>query len=161
MRIELSPPHPSYPSLREPAPPTIYLPVAQAELGPLPFFNVLVRPSTDTPAGIARSVAAAISDVDRDLALTLRPMAEQVNATFNQERVLAILAGSFSGLANPGGDGFVWRAGPRGRSSPDGIRRSNGTRRRPGPGSEDSAGARCGFRVSGYRLGLDVQLLGR
>ena len=40
-----------------------------------------------------------ISDVNRDLALTFRPLADQVDASLTQERVVAMLAGFFGALA--------------------------------------------------------------
>ena len=60
---------------------------------------LIARPAGGSPAQIAQGVAAAISDVDADVSLTLRPMDVQVRATFNTERVLALLAGVFAGLA--------------------------------------------------------------
>jgi hypothetical protein len=79
-----------YRSVREPAPPTIYAPLTQ-ETSEAPVFNLIVRPQAGSPALLSRSVAEAIGNVEPDLALTLRPMARQVSATFNQERVLAML----------------------------------------------------------------------
>jgi predicted permease len=80
-----------YRSVREPPPPTIYLPLAQ-EPSDAPVFNLVVRPRAGSPSLLSRRVAEAIADVDPDLSLTLRPMDRQVGATFNQERVLAVLA---------------------------------------------------------------------
>ncbi len=90
-----------YRSMREPAPPTIYIPFSQAEPRHLraTFFNVVVRPSVGTPMNLAPGVAAAISDVDQDLSLTLRSMDDRVRAHFNQEKVLAVLGSAFGGLA--------------------------------------------------------------
>jgi len=82
-----------YRSVREPAPPTIYLPLTQ-ETSEAPVFNLVVRPEAGSPALLSRSVADAIESVEPDLALTLRPLERQVSATFNQERVLAILGGA-------------------------------------------------------------------
>jgi predicted permease len=84
-----------YRSVREPAPPTVYVPLAQ-ELSEAPFFNLVVRPRAGFPAQLSRKVAEAIESVEPDLALTLRPMDRQVSATVNQERVLATLAGALS-----------------------------------------------------------------
>ncbi len=74
-----------YRSMREPAPPTISIPFSQAEPRHLrsTFLNVVVRPSAGTPMNLAPGVAAAISDVDRDLSLTLRSMDDRVKAHFN------------------------------------------------------------------------------
>lgn len=89
-----------YRSVRESPPATIYLPLAQeGESALAPFLNVVVRPLSGSPATVAEGIVAAISGVDPDLKLTVRPMQDQVNATFNQERVLAMVAGVFAGLA--------------------------------------------------------------
>jgi predicted permease len=89
-----------YRSVREPAPPTIYLPVAQADLTALPpAFNVVVRSAADPPERMAKSVAAAIASAHRDLSTTTRSMGEQVSATFRQERILAALGAAFGSLA--------------------------------------------------------------
>jgi putative ABC transport system permease protein len=48
---------------------------------------------------LTRSVSAAIAKVNPDLALTFRPLADQVNASLTQERLLAMLSGFFGGLA--------------------------------------------------------------
>jgi hypothetical protein len=37
---------------------------------------------------MARSIGAAIGTVDRDAALTFRPLTEQINASLAQERIL-------------------------------------------------------------------------
>jgi hypothetical protein len=87
-----------YRSVREPAPPTIYVPLTQ-ETSEAPVFNLIVRPEAGSPALLSRSVAEAIASVEPDLALTLRPMERQVSATFNQERILAILAGALGAQA--------------------------------------------------------------
>jgi ABC-type antimicrobial peptide transport system permease subunit len=46
-----------------------------------------------------RSVAAAIRSVDADLAITFRPLTDYVDASIVQERIVAMLAGFFGGLA--------------------------------------------------------------
>src|SRR3984893_13747753 len=48
---------------------------------------------------LTRSVATAINAVNPELALTFRPLANQVNASLTQERVVAILSGFFGSLA--------------------------------------------------------------
>jgi ABC-type antimicrobial peptide transport system permease subunit len=48
---------------------------------------------------LTRSIAAAIGVIDPQLALTFRPLADQVNAGLIQERLVALLAGFFGGLA--------------------------------------------------------------
>jgi ABC-type antimicrobial peptide transport system permease subunit len=44
-------------------------------------------------------VIAAVTGVDRNLSLTVRTLAEQVNASLTQERLLAMLSGFFGALA--------------------------------------------------------------
>jgi len=91
-----------YRSLRDPVPPTMYIPLAQFDdrRQPAPStMGISVRSATGLPALLARSVGAAINDVNRDLALTFRPLADQVDASLTQERVVAILAGFFGALA--------------------------------------------------------------
>ena len=90
-----------YGSLREPAPPTVYTPLSQA-VGPPDRFatvSLTVRSSGGSPALLTKSVAAAIGGLDAGLALTFRPLADQVNASLTQERVIALLSGFFGALA--------------------------------------------------------------
>ncbi|HYN07661.1 MAG TPA: ABC transporter permease [Vicinamibacterales bacterium] len=87
-----------YRSLRDPVPATIYLPLAQQDEIPSSI-TISLRAGTVAPATLARSVTAAISAVDRNVALTTRPLADQVNAALIQERLLAMLAGFFGALA--------------------------------------------------------------
>jgi len=91
-----------YRSLREPVPPTMYVPLAQFDTRRRPAppnMSISVRPQAGPPALLARGVVAAISDVNRDLALTVRPLADQVNASLVQERIVALLSGFFGALA--------------------------------------------------------------
>ncbi len=91
-----------YRALREPVPPTMYVPLAQLDESRRPApasMSVSVRSATGNPALLARSVSAAITGVNRDLALTFRPLADQVNASLTQERLVAMLAGFFGALA--------------------------------------------------------------
>jgi len=50
-------------------------------------------------AMLARAVAAAITSVNPDRALTFRPLADQVNAPPTHKRIVAVLSGSFGALA--------------------------------------------------------------
>ncbi len=87
-----------YRSLRDPVPPTLYLAVAQWER-PETFVALSLRSAVGGSASLTRSVADAIGQVDRDLTLTFRPLADQVNAALTQERLVAMLSGFFGGLA--------------------------------------------------------------
>ena len=89
-----------YRNLREPIPPTLYVPLAQLnESFAVPSISLSVRSSTGSPALLSRSVAAAIGGVNSDLAVTFRPLASIVNASLTQERVIATLSAFFGGLA--------------------------------------------------------------
>jgi putative ABC transport system permease protein len=91
-----------YTSPRNPMPPTFYLPLAQfdylADLG-IRTINLSIRARTGSPMTLTRSVAAAAATVNPQLALTFRPLADQIDASLTQERVVAMLAGFFGALA--------------------------------------------------------------
>ena len=89
-----------YVSLRSGVPPTVYVPLAQWDI-PRPMNDVVisVRSSAGPPVVLARSVAAALSSVDRDLTFSFRSLEDQVNASLTQERLVAILSGFFGTLA--------------------------------------------------------------
>jgi putative ABC transport system permease protein len=89
-----------YGSLREPAMPTYYEPLAQAEVPPVAFpINLSIRTASASPAEIAKSVATDIDRIQPDLATTFRPLSDQVAAALVQERLTAILGTFFGGLA--------------------------------------------------------------
>ncbi len=87
-----------YSSLRAPAPPTWYAPLSQFDLPEFPLIasslQLTVRSRTNSPVP-SRDVAAAIGRVNPELALTFRPLSDYVDAARNQERLVALLAGSF------------------------------------------------------------------
>ena len=87
-----------YRSLREPLSPTVYMPLLQSDEAPSSA-SVTVRGAGGTPALLIRPLAAALAEVHTDLALTFRPLAEQVDASLVQERLVALLSGFFGGLA--------------------------------------------------------------
>jgi len=89
-----------YTRLREPVPPTMYVPLDQypaADIGP--SISVTARAARGAPAAITRDVVTALSSVRSDAVLTLRPLSQQIGASITQERVVAILATFFGGLA--------------------------------------------------------------
>jgi len=90
-----------YRNLREPVGPTLYQPMAQYDPSrfPLPSFSISVRAAAGSPLELSRSVASARTSVDGDLAFTFRPLADQINASLIQERMVAMLSGFFGGLA--------------------------------------------------------------
>jgi predicted permease len=87
-----------YRSVRDGVQPMVYAPLAQLRSTP-GNISVSVRSSAGSPAALARSVAAALTAVDRDLAFSFRSVADQVGASFAQERLVATLSGFFGALA--------------------------------------------------------------
>ena len=90
-----------YYSVRAPMPPTWYAPLAQFDPADftLTSASLSVRSTAGPPAMLTKSIVAAATSVHPQLALTFRPLADQVGASVNQERLLASLAGFFGGLA--------------------------------------------------------------
>ena len=91
-----------YGSLRDAAPPTVYVPLAQSiGLTPPGRTTVIIsaRPVAGSAASLAPSIAAALTATDRDLTFSFRPLADQVSGLLIQERLLAMLSGFFGGLA--------------------------------------------------------------
>ena len=87
-----------YRSLRAPVPPTMYIPIAQQPQPPSGI-SISVRAAGGSPALLTKSVAAALTSVNPNITLTFRPLAEQVNNSLIQERVVAMMSGFFGGLA--------------------------------------------------------------
>ncbi|HEY7194589.1 MAG TPA: FtsX-like permease family protein, partial [Gemmatimonadales bacterium] len=87
-----------YRSLRAPVPPTMYLPFAQQHEPPSDM-SISVRPLAGSPMALAKSLAPALTAVRGDVAITFRPLEDQVSSALTQERVVAILSGFFGGLA--------------------------------------------------------------
>ena len=88
----------TYLSLRDPMSPTAYVAAAQHREPPSSV-GLSVRAAGGSPALLIRPLAEALGRVDRNLALTFRPMGEQVNASLVQERIVAMLSGFFGALA--------------------------------------------------------------
>ena len=90
----------AYRSVRDPVPPTLYFPFAQAHADGAPEAAGLgVRSTAGSPALLVRALADAITRVDADLALTFRPLDAFVDGALAQERMLALLSGFFGALA--------------------------------------------------------------
>jgi predicted permease len=86
-----------YRNLRDPIPPTVYLPSVQRDR-PMNTAIIGVR-TTGDPRRLARSVGAAIAGVDRNVVLTFRPHTDLIATNLVQERLIALLAGFFGVLA--------------------------------------------------------------
>ena len=91
-----------YSSLRSPAPPTFYIPLAQfdylPELG-IRSITLDVRSKGASPIGLTKSITAAVTSVNPELSLTFRPLANQVSDSLAQERLIATLSACFGALA--------------------------------------------------------------
>jgi putative ABC transport system permease protein len=93
----------TYSTIRNPVPPTMYVPLTQfypdsKDQAPAAV-QVNVRAGSGSPALLARPVGAAISNVNHDLALTFQLLSDQVDGSLAQERLIARLAAFFGLLA--------------------------------------------------------------
>jgi putative ABC transport system permease protein len=93
-----------YRSPREGKPPTIYLALPQSSAAsgePVgPSVNIVVRAAgTGSPMLLSKSLADALTRMEPSLSLTFRPLAEQFDALFVRERLVAVLSAFFGGLA--------------------------------------------------------------
>jgi putative ABC transport system permease protein len=92
-------------SLRDPVPPGLYVPIAQADEQSLERrveeqgLTLAVRGAASDPRMLKDCVTAAIAAVDPRLMLTFRSPAEHISASLTQERVLAVISGFFALLA--------------------------------------------------------------
>ncbi len=87
-----------YRNLRQGVPPTIYIPLGQ-QPEMRPAISISVRAASGSPALLTRGVADALNRTSPGLAITFRPLAEQVRSSLTQERLVASLAGFFGALA--------------------------------------------------------------
>jgi predicted permease len=92
-----------YRSVREPVPPTIYIPLAQFDTrpqSPVPAqVTVGLRPVSGSPSLLVRGASSAILAVNPDLSLAFSTLSDQVARSLAQERLVAMLAGFFGVLA--------------------------------------------------------------
>jgi putative ABC transport system permease protein len=80
----------------EPAPPAVYVPLAQF----LDRFTTFVIRTTGNPADIATSVRAAVASIDAGLPLAdLRPMSEIVSTASGQPRFTTLVMSFFASIA--------------------------------------------------------------
>jgi predicted permease len=87
-------------SIRTPAEPTLYLPLAQDD-GPIlqTRFYLAVRSAAYDPGLLTRSVSSALLAVNPDLQLRVRPLSEQLTESLAQDRLVAVLATCFGALS--------------------------------------------------------------
>jgi predicted permease len=86
----------------EPAPPAVYVPLAQSPPYPafLGRFMTFVIRTPGNPADIAASARAAVASIDAGLPLAnLRPLSEVVSATYGQSRFTTLVMSFFASIA--------------------------------------------------------------
>jgi len=92
-----------YVSLRETPQATMYLPIAQHDepgfIRALGTVHLNVAAIAGPPAGLAKAVAASIERVHPGLSVTFRPLQDQIDDSLARERVMALLASFFGGVA--------------------------------------------------------------
>jgi predicted permease len=88
----------AYSGLREMIPATMYRPFVQ-ESAAEPATNLSVRTAARSPALLTRGIASALGSVNPNLALTFRPLADQIKASYIRERMLTMVSGFFGGVA--------------------------------------------------------------
>ena len=76
----------------------MYIPIAQ-QAEPPSGISISVRAAAGSPALLTKSVAAALGAVNGDITMTFRPLADQVESSLIQERVVALMSGFFGLLA--------------------------------------------------------------
>jgi putative ABC transport system permease protein len=89
-------------ALRDPIPPTLYIPLTQSEILRPPgstTVNVSIRFAAGAPATLSRTIGAALMSVTDGLTYSSRLLEEQVRASVAQERLVAWLSAFFGGLA--------------------------------------------------------------
>ncbi len=84
-------------SLRETVPPTLYMPYGQVT-GLPPSTSISVRAVAGSPVLLTRPLAAALAQVHPELRVTFSPLADRVQATLTQERLVATLSAFFGAL---------------------------------------------------------------
>jgi predicted permease len=87
-----------YESLRDPAPPTLYLPIYPGSLARDGNLVFLIRSPTDAEAIHAYRAALARYAPETGYMIFL-PLREQVDQSLGSERLIALLSGAFAGIA--------------------------------------------------------------
>src|SRR5262249_41664805 len=65
----------------------------------LPGISISVRTASASPLTVTRSVASALTAVNKDVAFSFRALTDQIRASLIQERLVAVLGGFFGALA--------------------------------------------------------------
>jgi putative ABC transport system permease protein len=86
-----------YGTVRRGVVPTVYVPIAQGQSFGTSF-SVTVKLGADR-SSVERGLTAVLSQADPNLSFSFRDYGDQVRATLNQERLVALLSGFFGALA--------------------------------------------------------------
>jgi predicted permease len=89
-------------ALREPVPPTIYVPLAQAshwDRPPSTTVKLSIRSSAGSPAALVPSLRQALTAVDTNLVMIFRRLSDEVRSSLAQERMLAVLSTFFATIS--------------------------------------------------------------
>jgi putative ABC transport system permease protein len=90
-------------ALREPVPPTMYVPLEQASHWDRPAASSVVRLSIDASTGstaaLVPSLRKALIAVDPNLVLSFRRLTDDISSSLAQERMLAVLSAFFAIVA--------------------------------------------------------------
>ena len=89
----------AYRSLREPVPATMYLPVRSEHGGAVLCLDQRAVRDGFPRLLLTKGLASALTGVNRGVAITFRPIADQIDASLTQERLVAMLSGFFGVLA--------------------------------------------------------------
>jgi putative ABC transport system permease protein len=87
-----------YSDLRKGLEPVMYAPVAQLADVP-PFQVVSIRSAGAYPDALAHDLAAAVNRAAPQVTFTITPFADQLRASMRRERLMAMIAAFFGGLA--------------------------------------------------------------
>ena len=87
-----------YGDLREDISPVAYLAWRQDAI-PSPYANFELRTAGGAPTALIAGAKSAIAQVDRGISIEFTTLANQVDASIERERLLAVLSGSFGALA--------------------------------------------------------------
>ena len=88
-----------YRTLREPVQPMVFLPLASRDPLLQKDFYLGVRAAAGAPALLERRVASAITGANPDVAFSVEPLAQQVDESLTDNRVIAVLSTGFGVLA--------------------------------------------------------------
>ena len=90
----------TFTALRDGNVPVEYAPLSQFDFGSPPAdFTLSLRSQAGSPMLLAGQVASTMSSVDRDVVFRLRTLTDQIDGSLIQERLVAVLSGTFGALA--------------------------------------------------------------